>query len=216
MLDAPADVLLVGVRLERRLEDVEGLAVGAIADRVDAELVAVLHRELRGFLDGRHRRRVVPGRVGLVGVGLEQPGAARAERAVDRVLDRADGEKAVCRSRSSGTWPCSAASAALPTRSMIQRRLWILPSSTIAFIRSTSANDDPASWNDVTPFDTTSFDASSRICRARARRSSAVGFSPVPVRIKREAVSRNSPVGLPPASLRKSPPAGFARLAGHA
>ena len=40
-------------------------------------------------------RRVQAGAVGLVGVGLEQPRAARAERAIDLPLDRADGEVAV-------------------------------------------------------------------------------------------------------------------------
>ena len=53
-------------------------------------------------------------------------------------------------------------------------------------------------------------EASSYTRRARATASAGVGGgSPVPVRISREAVSRNIPVGLPDASLRKSPPAGF-------
>ena len=70
----------------------ERLAVGAIADRVDAELVAVGHRQPRGLADRLDRRGVEAGAVRLVGVRLEQPRAARAERAVDLPLDRADGE----------------------------------------------------------------------------------------------------------------------------
>ena len=44
---------------------------------------------------GFDRRRVQPGAVRLVGVRLEQPGAARAERAVDLILDRAHGQPVV-------------------------------------------------------------------------------------------------------------------------
>src|SRR6266540_145856 len=51
VLDAPADVLLVGVGLEGGLEDVQGLVVGPVADGVYAELVGVGHGELRGLLD---------------------------------------------------------------------------------------------------------------------------------------------------------------------
>ena len=98
-------------------------------------------------------------------------------------------------------------------RSMIQSRTFILPSSIIAFMRSTVANDEPASWNDVMPLATTSADASSSTLRSRARSSSGVrGGSPAPRRISRDAVSRKRPVGLPFASLMKSPPAGFAVL----
>ena len=47
MLDAPAERFAVPA-LERPLEDVERLAVGPIADGVDAQLIAVLEREARG------------------------------------------------------------------------------------------------------------------------------------------------------------------------
>ncbi len=95
MLDSPADVPLVGIRFERRLEDIECLAIGTIADRMHAELVTVLHGEFGGLLDRRHRRRVVAGGVGLIRIGFEQPRAARAERAVNRVLDPADGQETI-------------------------------------------------------------------------------------------------------------------------
>ena len=74
---------------------VERLAVGAIADGMDGELVAVLHREPRGLFDLDDLGRLEPLRLRLVRVRRQQPGAARAERAVDRLLDRADGEVAV-------------------------------------------------------------------------------------------------------------------------
>ena len=87
---------LSGIGVEGALEDVERLAVGAVADRVHAQLVAVLHREPRGLLDVRDRSSVFrPELIGLVGVGLEQPRAARSERAVDLLLDRAHREVAV-------------------------------------------------------------------------------------------------------------------------
>ena len=86
---------LVGIGLERLLEDVQRLAVGAVADRVHAQLKAVLHRQLRGRANVVHRRRVQSGAVWLVGIGLEQPGAARSEGAVNRSLDGAHGEMTV-------------------------------------------------------------------------------------------------------------------------
>ena len=42
VFDAPAQILLVGIGLERRLEDVQRLAVGAVADGMHTELIAVL------------------------------------------------------------------------------------------------------------------------------------------------------------------------------
>ena len=51
VLDAPAQVLLSGIRLERALEDVERLAVGAVADRVHAQLITVLDGQPRRLLD---------------------------------------------------------------------------------------------------------------------------------------------------------------------
>ena len=70
----------------------ERFAVGAIADRVHAQLVVVQHREACRLLDRGDGRGVEPAALRLVGIRLEQPRAARAERAVDRALDRADGE----------------------------------------------------------------------------------------------------------------------------
>ena len=57
MLDAPAQVLLVGMRFEGVLEDVERFAIGAVADGVDAQLVPVLDGQLRRLANiGRDRR----------------------------------------------------------------------------------------------------------------------------------------------------------------
>ena len=69
---------LLGMRLERLFEDVQRLAVGAVADRVHAELVPVLDGELRGLADIGGIVRVQAAAVRLIGVRLEQPRAARA------------------------------------------------------------------------------------------------------------------------------------------
>ena len=92
VLDAPAQVLLVGMLPKDPFVDVEGLAVGAVADGVDAKLVAVLDGQLAGALDVGRILHVQAAAVGLVGVGREQPGAARAERAIHVALDGADRE----------------------------------------------------------------------------------------------------------------------------
>ena len=94
VLDAPAKILLVGVRLERLLEDVQGFAIRAIADGVDAQLIAVGDREPRCLANRIHRGRVQPRAFRLVGVGFEQPRATRPERAVDLTLDGSHGEVA--------------------------------------------------------------------------------------------------------------------------
>ena len=83
MLDAPAQILLVGVGFEGVFEDVERFAIGAVADGVDAELEAVLDGEFGGLADVGGIVGVEAAAIGLVGVGREQPGAAGAERAID-------------------------------------------------------------------------------------------------------------------------------------
>ena len=80
------------MRLERALEDVERFAIGAVADRVHAQLVAMLNRETRRLVDFRDRRRLEPGAFRFVGVRFQQPGSPRAERAIDLLLDRAHGQ----------------------------------------------------------------------------------------------------------------------------
>ena len=62
---------------------------------MNAQLKAVLERQPGRLLDVGNRCRIPAGVARLVGVGLEQPRAARAERAVDGLLDRADSEEAV-------------------------------------------------------------------------------------------------------------------------
>ena len=74
VFDSPAEIALRRVRLERLLEDVQRLAVRAVANRVHAELKVVRHRQARGLGDIGDARRVQAGAVRLVGVGLEQPG----------------------------------------------------------------------------------------------------------------------------------------------
>ena len=97
VLDAPAQVLLVGVGFEGVFEDVEGFAVGAIADGVDAELEAVLDGEFGGLADVGGIVGIEAAAIGLVGVGCEQPGAARAEGAIDGALDGAHGKEIIAR-----------------------------------------------------------------------------------------------------------------------
>ena len=125
----------------------ERLAIGAVADGVHAQLVAVLRS--RAAPSCGCRRPVVgvqPGAVRLVAVRLEQPRAARAERAVDRALDARERSDGRCRSRSSGTaraWPRAARWPRAPSPRGARRSL---PSSTSFFIRSIVANGEPASW----------------------------------------------------------------------
>ena len=71
------------------------------------------------------------------------------------------------------------------------------------FMRSMVENDEPASWNDVMPFDNTSFEASSsRLARRRGRRR---GWCE-PDRMRSRAAVRS---GCPIASFKISPPGGF-------
>ena len=97
MLDAPAQVLLIGVGLEGVFEDVEGFAIGAVADGVDAELEAVLDGEFGGLAYVGGIVGVEAAAIGLVGVGRQQPGAAGAEGAIDGAFDGAHGKEIVAR-----------------------------------------------------------------------------------------------------------------------
>ena len=98
---------------------------------------------------------------------------------------------------------------------MTHRRTPIFPSSTIAFIRSTSANDEPASWNVVMPLADDLCDASSSILRPRARLSSAVGVgSPTPRRIRPDAARAAARSASRSRRSGVSPPAGFGVVLG--
>ena len=63
MLDPPAGIRPVGVRSERPLEDVQGLAVAPVTDRVDTELEPMLEGETGGLLDAFDRARVEASRL---------------------------------------------------------------------------------------------------------------------------------------------------------
>src|ERR1039458_4946744 len=89
VLDAPPQVLLVGVGFEGVLENVEGFAVGAVADGVDAELEPVLDGEFGGLAYVGGVVGIEPAAIGLIAVGGQQPGAARAERPIDSAFDSA-------------------------------------------------------------------------------------------------------------------------------
>ena len=159
-------------------------------------------------------RGVEPGAVRLVGVRLEQPRAARAERAVDLPLDRADGEMPVAVVDRPVLRELRRLRLRCPPRTITQSRTPILPSSTIFFIRSMVANDDPASWNVVMPFDSASCGRELQRPCALAARSAGVG---APARGSEPCRGlAQSPVGSPSASFRISPPAGVGRRPGDA
>ena len=93
VLHAPAQILLLRVRLERLLEDVQRLAIGAVADGVHAQLESVRDGEFGGLANVGRIVGIQARCVGLVGVRFQQPRAARTERAIDLPLDRAHGEE---------------------------------------------------------------------------------------------------------------------------
>ena len=205
VLDAPAQVLLVGIRLERLLEDV---------------------RASRGWRGRRWRGRRAGSRAAsraravsrIVGDGRRCSGRCRracrrraraarrrAARARRRsTLDRAHGEEAAAVADrpvlARGWRRATALSVAQhdpePHASACPRR----PSPSC---RSTVANDEPASWNDRDALGERPRRTRARApCGRAARSSSGVrGGSPAPRRISRDAVSRKRPVGLPFASL---------------
>ena len=76
VLDAPSQVAFGWTGFERLFEDVQGLAVGAIANRVNAELIIVRHRQPRRLGNVRDTCRVQTDAVRFVAVWLEQPRAA--------------------------------------------------------------------------------------------------------------------------------------------
>ena len=78
VLDAPAQVVLVGIVAEDALVDVEHLTIRAIANRVDVHLIVVLQRDARRRLDRRYRLERQSGARREIRVRLEQPGAVRA------------------------------------------------------------------------------------------------------------------------------------------
>ena len=82
-------------RFERRFIRVERDAVAAIADRVRSDLEAVLERARRNVAQVLGRGLEQPGILGIVGVGIEERRAARAERAVGVELDGPNPEVAV-------------------------------------------------------------------------------------------------------------------------
>ena len=94
MLDAQA-VVAGRDAAERGLVGVEHDAVAAVADRVRANLEARSQGALAQMLHVGLRRAQQPGVRRVVAVRREQRGAARAERAVDVELDRANRQPAV-------------------------------------------------------------------------------------------------------------------------
>ena len=175
MLDAPAQVLLVGMLVEDALVDIEHFAVGAVADGVDAELMSCRDGDLRGLanIGGILRVHAAAVRASAgIGVRRQQPGAARAERAIHIALDGANGEVIVREADDAvlanfrGKLRCRARGAS-PTAAARAR-----PPSSIFFMRSMVANGEPASSNVVMPFERHSRAAISSSRRASCVRSS--------------------------------------------
>ncbi len=99
MLDAPSQGFLIRMLLEDGFVYIQHFAICAITDGVDAELIAVGNRELRGLpYIGRILRREprsVRSSRRQVGVRLQHPRAARPKRAIHHALDGPNGEVVV-------------------------------------------------------------------------------------------------------------------------
>jgi hypothetical protein len=99
MLDPPTRIrhgtFIHGDVRESLLVQVEGQAVGAIADGVGPDLDAVAQGTLQDRPEFRGGVRQQASIAGIIVIRLEQRRAARAERAVEVDLDRANGEPVV-------------------------------------------------------------------------------------------------------------------------
>ena len=93
VLDAVAQRLRIGMGLIGRRIAVQHLAIGAVANRMDGNLVPLAE----GLVDlGRHHGRRLnssPRLPGVVGVWLQHRRAATAQRAIGEQLDGAGGEE---------------------------------------------------------------------------------------------------------------------------
>ena len=158
---------------ERLLEDVQRLAVAAVADRVDRQLVVVLMHAAPPCVECRRAISVFMPLVRReIGVRLEHPRAARPERAVDRALDAADGESLVAVVDRRGISACRPracpASRAASSRRAAAACLRRPPSSS----RSIVGGGDPASAHRRQPF-------RERFARRELDDRAQVGFRPV-------------------------------------
>ena len=150
-----------------------------------------------------HREQAAGG--GLVGVGLQQQRAARAQRAVGHHLDRAHGEAAVAQAdlglqgspRAPGTRPARAAS---------RRPGWACAPRPAAPCRAGSVSSvTPASCTEVSPASAAATRPAVQppLAHLARRRRDARGHQPL-------AASTRTPVGAPAASRRMRPPSGSA------
>ena len=134
----------------------EHFAVGAVADRVDAQLIAVLDARASARLADVGDRSSCSGRCspGLSAYGSSSHAPREPSAPSIGVLDRAHRQHVVA---VADVRYCArfAASASLLIAQHHPQPDVILPSSIICFTRSTSAKLEPASWNDVMPFDST-------------------------------------------------------------
>ena len=187
-----------GCSREGRLVGVEDDPVGAVADRVGADLEAVGEGEARGLQDPLGRRHEEARVAGVVRVRLEERGAARAERAVGVELHRADGQ------HPAGRGPAGRGRASSAGRRPSRRGACAAcPGGGRAPGRGRSRRcRRPASVRLVTPFARHSSIASSSARRTSSGERS--GGSTSPSRVVDEDAGRPRP----PASRMISPPAG--------
>src|SRR5260370_20390979 len=104
VLDPRAEALRLAGS-ENLLKGVEGERVRAVADRVDADLEAAGRRLAGEAVELVRRDQQEPAVVRVVAVARVQRGAARAERAVEPELQRADDEPPVALARGAALTP---------------------------------------------------------------------------------------------------------------
>src|SRR5690242_5332660 len=82
VLDAPAEIGAIDLMFgEQALKQIEDLAVGPIADGMDAKLIIALQGEFGRSLQRAERQRVVAGAARQIVVRGQQPSPVRADRA---------------------------------------------------------------------------------------------------------------------------------------
>ena len=96
VLDAPAQVGLIGIPLHLCFINIQQLPVGAVTDPLNCQLVIVFHRQAcRGF-DFLDRHDVETTAARQIRIGLQQPATVRAEGAIEYLLaNRSNGQKVI-------------------------------------------------------------------------------------------------------------------------
>ena len=82
VFDAPAEIVLVRMRVECFLVNIQHFAVGAIANGVDAELETVSNGDIGSLANRFHFFGVDAAAGGEIGIWFEHPSAAGPQSAV--------------------------------------------------------------------------------------------------------------------------------------